>query len=253
VAAIDLTPGFMVLLFAILVAFGAAIVYLLVSREARKKLLLRLLPLLLLLAALLVSRQKPQAVPQIRPQQTTVAETLETPAPVAPVAEFDATPPRWLLWGTSAGIALAVALGVGGLVWLLWPRDVRAPSLLPELARQAQIAMEDLESGADLEDTILRCYFEMTRTVSQARGVDRWVFMTPREFESRLVGAGLPRLAVQRLTSLFEQVRYGAQTAGAAEEQEAVACLAAIVQACQGLEHQSPPELGQPVQLTARD
>jgi len=252
-ASLDLTPGLMVLFLALLVAFGLAIIYLFVSREARKKLLLRMLPLILLLAALLVSRQKPQAVPQIRPQLTTAVEALETPAPLAPVVEFNATPPRWLLWGTSAGIALAVALGVGGLVWLLWPRDRHPPVPLEELAQQAQTAIEGIESGANLKDTILRCYFEMARTVSQARGVDRWAAMTPREFESRLLGVGLPRSAVQRLTRLFEQVRYGAKTAGAAEEQEALACLASIVQVCQGIEHQNQGDLSQPVRFTAGD
>jgi Domain of unknown function (DUF4129) len=252
-ALIDLTPVLMVVFWAILVAFGVAIVYLLVSREARKKLLMRFLPLLLLLAALLVSRQQSQSVLQIRPERTAPVESVEMPAPGTPVVEFDATPPRWLLWGTSAGIALAVILGVGGLVWLLWPRESHPPIPLQELAQQAQTAIQGLESGAGLKDTILRCYFEMSRTVSQARGVDRWVAMTPREFESRLVWAGMPRSAVQRLTRLFEQVRYGAKTAGPAEEQEALDCLASIVQACQEIEHQNQPSLDQPARLTAGD
>jgi hypothetical protein len=249
----DLTPALMALFWAILVAFGVAILYLLVSREARKRFLLRMLPLLLLLAALLVGRQRPQSVPQIRPQQTAVVEAAETPAPLAPVVEFDATPPRWLLWGTSIGIALAVTLGVSGLAWLLWPRNGHPPVPLQELAQQAQSAMQGLESGADLRDTILRCYFEMASTVSQARGVDRWVAMTPREFEARLLGVGLPRSAVQRLTRLFEQVRYGAQTAGAAEEQEALACLASIVEVCQGMEHQNQQDLSQAVRSATGD
>jgi hypothetical protein len=91
----------------------------------------------------------------------------------------------------------------------------------------------------------------MTRTVSQARGVDRWAAMTPREFESRLLGAGLPRSAVQRLTRLFEQVRYGAQTAGAAEEQEALACLASIVEACQAMGQGDRQDLDEPLPSTA--
>jgi hypothetical protein len=247
----DWTPGLLALFWAILVAFGAAVVYVLVSREARKKLLLRLLPLLLLVAALLVSRQRPQAVPQIAPQPTTIVEVVETPAPLAPAVEFDATPPRWLVWSTSAAIALAVTLGVGVLVWLLWPRNGHPASPLQELAHQAQAAMEGLESGADLRDTILRCYFEMARTVSQARGVDRWAAMTPREFERRLVEAGLPPSPVQRLTRLFEQVRYGAKTAGAAEEQEALACLASIAHACQVTERQNQQDLDRSVPLTA--
>jgi len=228
----DLTPALLVLWLALLAAFGAMIVWLIVSSEERMRALRRLLPLLLLLAALLLSRRQPQAEPQIYPEQTAAAGIAVTPAPWGPMVELDARPPRWLVWGTSIGIGLTVALCVGVLVGLLWPRDRRPPSALQELAKQAQSAVGALQAGADLKDTILRCYFEMGRAVSLERGIERRTALTPREFEQQLVGAGLPRPAVLRLTRLFEQVRYGARASSEAEEQEAIACLASIAEAC---------------------
>jgi hypothetical protein len=55
--------------------------------------------------------------------------------------------------------------------------------------------------------------------------------MTPREFVRSLTAMGLPELAVQRLTRLFEDVRYGARVTGDQEEGEAIASLTAIVDA----------------------
>jgi hypothetical protein len=55
--------------------------------------------------------------------------------------------------------------------------------------------------------------------------------MTPREFELLLAGAGLRDDHIGQLTRLFERVRYGGAAASERDEQEARACLSAIVQA----------------------
>jgi hypothetical protein len=55
--------------------------------------------------------------------------------------------------------------------------------------------------------------------------------MTPREFERELVRAGLPALPVERLTRLFEHVRYGVHAPGPEEQHEAISSLEAIVTA----------------------
>ena len=55
--------------------------------------------------------------------------------------------------------------------------------------------------------------------------------MTPREFEQYLAKSGLRTEDIQRLTRLFESVRYGDKSPGKREEKEAVDCLNAIVRA----------------------
>jgi hypothetical protein len=56
--------------------------------------------------------------------------------------------------------------------------------------------------------------------------------MTPSEFAARLEQAGLPAEPVQRLTRLFEKVRYGGLRSTPTEAEEAVACLRDILHAC---------------------
>jgi len=117
-------------------------------------------------------------------------------------------------------------------VWLMR----RSKMNLGKIAQQAQQALDALQSGGDLRDTVIRCYYEMSRVLRIQRGIQRTKDMTPREFESTLETVGLPAEAVHQLTRLFETVRYGAQNIGENEEQQAIASLTAIVAAC---EHES--------------
>ena len=130
-------------------------------------------------------------------------------------------------------VGLLAAAGLVGVAWLLRQRARRPPARLGMLAREANQALEALQAGADVRDTILRCYFEMERTVKLERGISRAESATPREFEQRLKELGLPETEVGRLIRLFEAVRYGLLGPGndRDQEQEAIACLAAIVKA----------------------
>ena len=74
----------------------------------------------------------------------------------------------------------------------------------------------------------------MSQILSEQRGIRRSATMTPREFEQKLRGAGLPGDDVERLTRLFESVRYGARVPNEHQERQAVACLTAIAESCTG-------------------
>jgi hypothetical protein len=117
------------------------------------------------------------------------------------------------------------------IVWLIQRRPKPAGSI-NKLAIEAQEALDEIESGADLRNVIMRCYIEMTETVEETRGEKRSQGMTPREFEVRLVNLGIPREPVQQLTKLFENVRYGAREADTESEELAKSSLMAIIQAC---------------------
>jgi hypothetical protein len=139
-------------------------------------------------------------------------------------------PPWWLVLLVSLGLS---ALILGGSL-LLWRRYRRRSSPLELVAKEARKTIDELRGGADLKEGVIRCYFEMNRVLKEQRGLKRQQAMTTREFENHLNEIGLPELHIRRLTRLFEKVRYGAKDLTRVEDREAIACLSAIVQACEG-------------------
>jgi hypothetical protein len=221
---------FQVLSITAVLALPFSIIYLVVSREARKRLLLRFLFLLPLFVALYVLTQQVQYQDD-SPEQDLPELFAGVPADV-PVADVDAAPPQWFSSTVSGGCALFVATVIVGVGWLVWRSRRRQEKPLVQIARQAEEAIEAIQAGADLRYTVMRCYYEMSRVLHQQRGIRRHQAMTPREFVAYLAKVGLPTEAVKRLTDLFEQVRYGAKSLGQDEGAQALACLETIVEFC---------------------
>jgi hypothetical protein len=211
------------------------IIYFIISPEFRKRALRMLVSLLWAYAFYIV-------LTRVRPDLFDVGKGMRLTPPQGqalspvPVADFVANPPRWLALVAALGLAVLLAALLVGTAWFVWRRIHRpaSPGPLEQLAQQARDALESLRAGDDLKNTVIRCYFEMVRVLDEQRGIKRQVDMTPREFEIRLERAGLPDEHVRRLTRLFEAVRYGAKDVGENEERRAVACLTAIVEACEG-------------------
>ena len=129
--------------------------------------------------------------------------------------------------------SIIMAVLIVTILYSVWHRiQVRRPDQLERIALEANSAAADLQAGANLEDTIKRCYFEMSKALHNYQGLSRERGMTPREFESSLQGMGLPEGNVSRLTRLFEEVRYGSKVMARETEHEAVDLLNAIVQDC---------------------
>ncbi len=220
----------MVLFFVGVLLFPISLVYLILSPDARKRVLRSLGLLLWLVALVLLIRARPDFFEQLQgaaaggwsPDEATVA-----------AAGFSANPPLWAVWGTAIVVGGLLAAGLVAVAWYVWRQTRPQESSLAQVGLEAQAALDALQAGADLKDTVLRCYFEMGRVLREQRGISREESMTPREFERYLGEAGLHDDQVARLTYLFEDVRYGAKVPGEREEQEAVDCLTAIVKACQ--------------------
>ncbi|MEN9935524.1 MAG: hypothetical protein RLZZ387_2103 [Chloroflexota bacterium] len=213
-----------------------SVIGLIVSPSLRRQ-LLRAIPVYLVwglliylaLSWLYSQAMSPGAPPAAPPL---AADNLPQPPPeVAPAVPpaFVSSPPQWLV----LAVSLAVGLLAVAAVWLV-ARAARRPrpeSQLAQLARGAQSALIGIESGEGLRNAVLRCYAEMSQVLAEQRGVQRDKTVTPREFETRLIAAGLRDEHIRRLTRLFESVRYGSREPGPREEREAVACLQAIVEA----------------------
>ncbi len=151
-------------------------------------------------------------------------------------AEFSSSAPSWLVLLISFILA-AIMVAVGARLLYALVRSRRRPAAEVSLVRigeEAESAMTAIAEGGDLRDTVIRCYVEMNRVVSQAHGILRQRAMTAREFEEQLERAGLPGASVRDLTRIFEAVRYGAKDLDPGAKARAVACLAAIADACRG-------------------
>jgi hypothetical protein len=220
---------FRVLIFIAVLILPFSIIYFLVSREARKRILLDFLRLLPILVIVYVLAQRMQ--PGASSLDQGLPPALPDASSEAPLVDVDAVLPGWFFGVTSVGLALLVATVLVGLGWFVWRRR-RRDSSLEQLAQQAEEAIDAIQTGADLRDTVMRCYYEMSRVLRQQRGIRRHQAMTPREFVAFLEEAGLPSEAVRRLTKLFEQVRYGAKALSQGEEAQALASLKTIVEFC---------------------
>ncbi len=210
------------------------IIYMIFNPEARKKLLRDLIRLaILILAFLLISnyiqQMRKQAEGQPSQGMPVAPQVTET---VPETVQFIPNASNWVV--IVAGVALAVlfTLLIAGVLWLLLLRRTPEDRPLERIAEEAQVAVNAIEAGGDLRDIVIRCYVEMSRVLSEKRGLNREKYMTPHEFEAILTGKGIPNQPVEQLTRVFEAVRYGNLTPGKKEELKALDCLTAILEAC---------------------
>jgi hypothetical protein len=202
--------------------------------EFRKRMLRRLISFVLFLLCLyLLLRLQPEILSPVEeippPDETAQIEGM----PQEPTVESMPEPPQWLTPVASLCLALPVTALLAGLATRLLLHRKRHPARpLIQLAQEAENAIEQLQAGADLRNTVIRCYTEMTHVLAEQRGIERRRNMTTREFEAHLRSMGLPDEPVKRLTRLFEDVRYGTKVPGKLEERQAITSLTAIVEAC---------------------
>jgi len=213
-----------------------AIIGFIISPDFRKKMLREFLRMLAFLAfaTLLMNMGVLQSMGEFTQPLEGVSDSEVPEGPgesfVEGMPEFGATSPPWLIWMASFVLAALFAAVIFWIGWTLLNRSRKYD--MQEFAQEAQAAIDALQAGADLRNTVIRCYYEMSEVLKTKQGIQRESAMTPREFEQRLTARGLPSEPVQQLTRLFEAVRYGTDVPGVREEHQAIASLTAIVEAC---------------------
>lgn len=134
--------------------------------------------------------------------------------------------PNWAVY------LAALVVGLGLALWL-------GPKLAGALERKrtrkaiqdvAQEAVAELERGAPVDDVVLRAWLRMVEILSLRAGMRDQPHFTPREFAENLGKLGFRHEAVEILTKLFEEVRYGHKESEPRREQ-AIAALAALERA----------------------
>ncbi len=217
----------------------------LLTPEGRRRLLkglIRLLVMLLLLylfatwaeSASKRSKDQPVAEPTMAlgGEMPATGDQVATPAP----QEVTKASP-WLDVGICLGLAFILAVIITVLAWGIYRASREAAGdAIARLGDEAQEAIDALQAGGNIRDTVIRCYIQMTQVLAKERNVRREEAMTPREFEQLLLTKlKLPETPVHRLTSLFEAVRYGDYRPGKREELEAIDSLTAIAAACKSV------------------
>ena len=148
---------------------------------------------------------------------TSVAPVDDVPVrrDVAAGSSTDRNPTDW----SRALIALGLSVGAGALLVAGSSGVIRYWQARRRQRRDADLAqsLEDLAGRATAPDSgvdvVVWCYHEMLELLSDREQI-RHDAMTAREFADCLRELGLPTAAVDRLTRLFELVRYGHRDGG---------------------------------------
>jgi hypothetical protein len=202
-----------------------AVIYLIISPKYRRFVLRMFLTVVLLTIFLnqFSDRLQPLAIPSEEAASGGTAAEVETSLPEPPA--FVQDPPNWFLWSFYALLALLFVV----TAWYFWRRRRAEPDMQSLFVQEAETALHDLEAGGDLKNVVLRCYARMSDVLHEGQNIRRGRAMTPREFEQHLSEIGLRDEHIQRLTYMFEGVRYGARSTDRRTELEAADCLRAIV------------------------
>ncbi|MBU1049804.1 DUF4129 domain-containing protein [Candidatus Bipolaricaulota bacterium] len=149
--------------------------------------------------------------------QRHASDELVVPGPVIPDSLL-ANPPTWSL-ALAAGAVSLLILGLGTYFAIRWlafrtyveKRKTELATLQEEqqaVAEKAAQAASRIRRGKPLQGEVIRCYQEMTQSLSKHRNV-KPTYLTAREFAVSLTQLGIQTEHVNELTALFELVRYG--------------------------------------------
>lgn len=209
------------------VILPATVIYAIISPSYRKLWLRTLVTIFLLLWLLELLFEQDFIADQLAALQAAAAAAEEGEFALPDPPPFITTPPTWIF----TLINLLLGLLFFGMLWYFWRSWQPEPDTQTLLVQEVEKALGELEAGGNLKNVVMRCYAQMSQLLRENRNLKRREAMTPREFESYLGASGLQDEHIQRLTRLFEVVRYGAKPTDAHIEGEAKACLTAIIQA----------------------
>jgi len=155
--------------------------------------------------------------------------------PVPPAEEeIDAPPPGWAFPAVAIGISIGVALILSVVLAKLVPRwrahrEDDDKTELEELVDTVGAAADEILLGGDPRSAVLRCYREMIRIFTRRKSIEH-SHLTARELAVALRRAGFTAEHIDRLTEIFELVRYGNRSEKTLAER-AIGCLEAIREA----------------------
>jgi hypothetical protein len=223
--------------FLLILAFAYVIISIF-DKNARKRLLkdlLRIALILILMQVFLNNWQESLLQGDTEMQPSGLLDPSELSGEIIPPSIFEANPQPWMFPLIAVVAAVVLALVTFGILLLLSKRFRADKPRYLNIANNAQKALDEIrENRSEFSDVIIRCYAEMSQTLADEKDIQRSQAMTTHEFEQDLLSRGFPAQPVQRLTKLFEQVRYGHQQTSDNEKQVAMQALSDIIAFCRG-------------------
>jgi hypothetical protein len=160
--------------------------------------------------------------------EKSVTVEMSIPTAEAPITSPLGPVPPGLFWLVGLGLLVTGVL-VGIRIFTSSTKKVTSIDLI---GLEAEKAWQELRTGLDLKDVILKCYRQMSLALEKEQGIERKEYMTTREFEKLSESVGVPYPPIHQLTQLFEAVRYGNGQPDPADEELAIHCLETIVVYC---------------------
>lgn len=225
-----------ILAFWLAIVLPIALALLLLPPEMRKRLFQQLVRLaLFVLALVLALRYRLIHIPQLDAGSIDPTSGGFQTLGAGPDDEVFVPPaiPPWMTYLISFLLMTVLAWALYRLYRRWESARERRASGLAGIAAVARDSLNGLTEGRQWGDVVVEAYARMTDAVRLARGLHREAAWTPREFAARLARNGLPSVAVDDLTRLFEAARYGETISDETARQRAASCLESILRACQ--------------------
>ncbi len=216
----------------VLIIFPFAVIFTLIDKKMRKRVLGAILRLVLIftLLALIIESQS-EMMEEIGEFPLGIQQDGEL-AGAKPFTDEEFSPAsvsRWLVRGLSLAVgfrwrqpSLWLRSGASGKAGAF--QTTRGRSWLEVHAA----AITEIEGGGDLRSSILRCHVEMTCIVRESRGVYRGATMTARELREYLIQAKFPAASGQPAHRALRESALRLGESSAQEESDAIASLQAI-------------------------
>ena len=217
-----LLKGVFSLIFLLLIVYASVRHPVFLNIKRIFQLSLFMIPLLLLI--IMISRIKPGQPARYANETIGISTPPSFDLPVSPIGQ----PPQGLI----QLVIIAFVCMVGLLSYKILRIRLHPANIKDRLLKEAETALDAITMGENPRNVVIRCYFQMIRTLEEERGIERSYSMTTREFEDWLESNGFPIAPVHQLTRLFEKVRYGAQLTVKDGEETAVESLKEIIQFC---------------------
>ena len=223
----DIVSTVLMVIFSVVLVGG--LVMLVFSHDARKDLVRKLAGMALIGAAVFLAARVLRLLRglggNIVSSEPVDAVSLDIPNAAA------VDPPDWTFPLIAALLSIVVVVTGATLASRLiarWRHRKEEEVPLDGLIEQVGLAADRIRAGGDLRSEVIACYKEMVDILSrQATGFLPVSRLTAREFADHLRDAGMADEHIDRLTGLFELVRYGHRDDERFSD-EALACLDAI-------------------------